>query len=115
MNRKNPIALSIRSTMTTIALVAMAGAWFTSAANASEELFKKSGCTACHAMEKKLVGPALKDVAAKYKGKKGADAMLALKIKNGGKDVWGVIPMPPNTAVSDENTLILAKWVLSQQ
>ena len=86
-----------------------------STGHASDELFKKSGCTACHAMEKKLVGPALKDIAAKYKGKKSADAMLAAKIKNGGKDVWGVIPMPPNPTVSDEDTLILAKWVLSQQ
>ena len=86
-----------------------------STGHASEKLFKDSGCTACHAMEKKLVGPALKDIAAKYKGKKGADAILATKIKNGSKDVWGVIPMPPNAAVSDGDTLILAKWVLTQQ
>ena len=109
MNQKNLVAMVLALSLGTTCMFAG------TAANASEELFKKSGCTACHAVEKKLVGPALKDVAAKYKGKKGADAMLATKIKNGGKDVWGVIPMPPNTAVSDENTLILAKWVLSLQ
>ncbi len=109
MNQKNLVAMILALSLGTTCMFAE------TAANASEELFKKSGCTACHAVEKKLVGPALKDVAAKYKGKKGADAMLATKIKNGGKDVWGVIPMPPNTAVSDENTLILAKWVLSLQ
>ncbi len=109
MNQRNIAAVVLALSIGTSSILA------TTAANASEELFKKSGCTACHAMDKKLVGPALKDVAAKYKGKKGADAMLATKIKNGGKDVWGVIPMPPNTGVSDENTLILAKWVLSQQ
>ena len=83
-------------------------------AQASEDLFKKSGCNACHAIDKKVLGPALKDVSAKYKGKKGADAALAAKIKGGSKDVWGVIPMPPNTVVSEENALILAKWVLTQ-
>lgn len=84
------------------------------AAHASEELSKKSGCNSCHAIDKKLVGPAFKDVAAKYKGQKSADTMLAAKVKKGGSGVWGVIPMPPNTGVSDEDALTLTKWVLAQ-
>lgn len=78
-----------------------------------EELAKKSGCLACHAVDKKLVGPAFKDVAAKYKGDAGAQATLAKKVKEGGKGVWGQVPMPPNAAVSEADINTLVKWVLS--
>ena len=98
-----------------IAVLAMTAALLISgAAHSSEELAKKSGCNSCHAIDKKLVGPAFKDVAAKYKGQKNADTMLAAKVKKGGSGVWGVIPMPPNAGVSDEDALTLTKWVLAQ-
>ena len=83
-------------------------------AAANEELAKKSGCLACHAVDKKLVGPAYKDIAAKYKGQKDAEAKLIEKVKKGGSGVWGQIPMPPNTAVKDEDIKTLVKWVLTR-
>ena len=86
---------------------------FVGATQASEELAKKNNCTACHKIEGKLVGPAYKDVAAKYKGDKKAEAMLIDKVKKGGAGVWGPIPMPPNTAVKDEDIKTLVKWILA--
>ena len=62
---------------------------------ANEELAKKHACTACHAIDKKVVGPAYKDVAAKYKGNAKAEAMLVEKVKKGGVGTWGQVPMPP--------------------
>lgn len=67
-----------------------------------------------HAVDKKLVGPSYKDVAAKYKGDAAAAEALATKIKAGGKGVWGQIPMPPNNVTPDEAKK-LATWVLSQK
>ncbi|HBO4748725.1 TPA: cytochrome C-551 [Pseudomonas aeruginosa] len=86
------------------------GAW----AEDPEVLFKNKGCVACHAIDTKMVGPAYKDVAAKFAGQAGAEAELAQRIKNGSQGVWGPIPMPPN-AVSDDEAQTLAKWVLSQK
>jgi cytochrome c len=86
-----------------------------SPALASEELAKKYNCLACHALDKKLVGPAYKDVAAKYKDDKAAPAKLAEKIKKGGVGVWGPIAMPPNPAVPDADVNALVKWILSQK
>lgn len=80
---------------------------------ASEALAKKHNCLACHAVDKKLVGPAYKDVAAKYKSDAGAEAKLAAKVKNGGAGTWGQIPMPPNPAVPDADIKAMVKWVLS--
>ena len=80
---------------------------------ASEALAKKYNCLACHAVDKKLIGPAYKDVAAKYKGDAGAEAKLVAKVKNGGTGTWGQIPMPPNSAVPDADIKTLVKWVLS--
>ena len=90
-----------------------AGALFSNAAFASEQLAKEKNCLACHAVEQKLVGPAYKEVAAKYKGDKSAEAKLATKIQKGGSGVWGAIPMPANPQVSDADAKALAKWVLS--
>ena len=84
------------------------------AAHASADLAKAKNCMACHALDKKLVGPAYKDVAAKYKGDAKAPAMLAAKIKAGGKGTWGEIPMPPNN-VTPEEASKLAAWVLAQK
>ena len=99
--------------MRKIALLAAAAAIAALPALASEELAKKNACTACHAIDKKLVGPAYKEVAAKYKGDKGAEAKLAEKVKKGGTGVWGQVPMPPNTNVKDEDVKTLVKWILS--
>ena len=83
-------------------------------AKAAEALAQKSGCLACHSVQNKVVGPAYKDVAAKYKGDKGAEARLIAKVKAGGSGVWGPIPMPPNSPhVKDEDIKTLVQWVLS--
>ena len=83
-------------------------------ADAGADLAKAKNCLSCHAVDKKLVGPAYKDVAAKYKGDKGAAEKLAAKVKAGGKGVWGEIPMPPNN-VTDDEAKKLVEWVLSQK
>ena len=82
-------------------------------AKAAEELLKKSNCLACHATDKKMVGPAYKDVAAKYRGQKGIDVKLAEKVKKGGAGVWGQVPMPPNVAVKDEDIKTMVQYILS--
>jgi cytochrome c len=82
-------------------------------ANAGEALVKASGCLACHTVDKKLVGPAYKDIANKYRGDKGAPARLAQKVKEGGKGVWGDIPMTPNAHVKDADIKIIVAWILS--
>jgi cytochrome c len=96
------------------AMMATAGIVMAGQAQADEALAKSKNCMACHAIDKKLVGPAYKDVAAKYKGDAKAPAMLAEKIKAGGKGVWGQIPMPPNN-VTPEEAAKLAAWVLAQK
>jgi cytochrome c len=96
--------------------VALAGASVNVLADASaaEELAKKDGCLLCHAVDKKVVGPAYKDVAAKYKGDKSMEAKLIEKVKKGGSGVWGQIPMPPNSPqVKDEDIKTIVQWVLS--
>ncbi|KTB66765.1 c-type cytochrome [Pseudomonas allii] len=75
-------------------------------------LFKSKPCAACHAVDSKLVGPALKDVAAKNAGVKDAATTLASHIKNGTQGNWGPIPMPPNP-VTDDEAKVLAEWVLT--
>lgn len=87
---------------------------FSGVAAADLDLAKKSGCLACHSVEKKVVGPAWKDVAAKYKGDAGAKAALVAKVKKGGKGNWGPAPMPPySPRVSDANIEKLVDFVLS--
>ena len=80
---------------------------------ANPELAQKKNCMACHAIDKKLVGPAYKDVADKYAGQKDAADKLALKILKGGTGVWGAIPMPANPQVSEAEAKQLVQWVLS--
>jgi cytochrome c len=75
---------------------------------AGEKLLKDKGCTACHANDKKVIGPAYKDVAKKYKGDAGAAATLAEKVIKGGQGVWGPIPMPPNKVTDDEAKKMVA-------
>ena len=76
-------------------------------------LAQSKNCLACHAVDKKLVGPAYKDVAAKYAGQKGAVDKLAAKIMKGGSGVWGPVPMPANAQVNEAEAKKLAAWVLS--
>jgi cytochrome c len=97
-----------------IALMAAAGVIVAGQAQADEALAKAKNCMTCHAVDKKLVGPAYKDVAAKYKADKGAVATLAAKIKSGGKGNWGQIPMPPNNVTEDEAKK-LATWVMGMK
>jgi len=84
-------------------------------AYAQEELAKKHACLACHAVDKKLVGPSYKDVAAKYRGDAGAEAKLVEKVKKGSQGTWGQVPMPPNANVPDADVRTLVKWILSQK
>ncbi|MFL6693691.1 MAG: c-type cytochrome [Ramlibacter sp.] len=80
---------------------------------ADQALATAKNCMACHAVDKKLVGPAYKDVAAKYAGQPGAADKLAAKIQKGGSGVWGPVPMPANTQVNEAEAKKLAAWVLS--
>lgn len=80
---------------------------------ASKELAQKSACMACHAVDRKLVGPAFQDVAKKYAGQKDAEATLVANIKKGGAGKWGPIPMPAQAALSDADAKTLAAWVLA--
>ncbi len=101
--------------MKTIATFLAAAACLTLAgmAQANEKLTQASGCTACHSVDKKLIGPSYKDVAAKYRGDKGAEAELIKKVKAGGKGEWGDIPMAPNAHVKDEDIKTMVQWILS--
>jgi cytochrome c len=72
-----------------------------------------SGCMACHQVETKVVGPAYKEVAGKYKGDTAALDRLVAKVKAGGVGTWGQIPMPPNAHVSDENIRTIVEWILT--
>ncbi|MDO9639424.1 MAG: c-type cytochrome [Pseudotabrizicola sp.] len=94
-------------------LIMAAMAAVTAPAIADEALAKSKNCMACHATDKKLVGPSYKDVAKKYAGDAKAADMLATKIIKGGSGVWGAIPMPANTQVSEADSKKLAAWVLS--
>ena len=99
-----------------IVVAATAGLASAGLANAQanpEDLAKKSMCLSCHTADKKLVGPAYKEVAAKYKGDKTAEAKLIEKVKKGGSGVWGQVPMPPNATVKDEDIKTLVKWILA--
>lgn len=83
------------------------GAW------ASKELANKNACMACHAVDKKMVGPSYSDVSKKYVGQKDAESQLAKSIKAGGQGKWGPIPMPAQAALSDADALALSKWILA--
>ena len=95
------------------ALILSLALFIPAAAMANQELAQKKNCMACHALDKKLVGPAYKDVAAKYAKDKDAVKKLSEKIIKGGAGVWGPVPMPANTQVSPAEAETLAKWVLT--
>jgi cytochrome c len=107
MNKMKVMVLAASTAVLSLGAVANA------TADDALALATKSGCMACHQVEMKVVGPAYKDVAAKYKGQDGALDTLAAKVKAGGSGVWGPVPMPPNVNVSDEDIKTIVTWVLS--
>jgi cytochrome c len=100
-----------RSLMLLMAVSALAS----TSAYAQADLAKSKNCLACHSVNAKLVGPAYKDVAAKYAGQKGAEDKLVQKVMKGGAGVWGTVPMPANPQVSEAEARSLVKWVLAQK
>ena len=96
-------------------LIALLTVAASTGAFANAELAQKKNCMACHAIDKKLVGPSYKAVAAKYANDKEAVAKLAEKIVKGGSGVWGPVPMPANTQVSAAEARQLAEWVVSSK
>jgi cytochrome c len=98
---------------TVLAIALTAGLFAAPVAQADLAMAKKYNCTACHQVDKKVVGPAYKDVAKKYKGQADAAAKLAEKVKKGGSGVWGPVPMPPNAAVPDGDIKKLVDWILA--
>jgi len=98
-----------------LALITLALAAAPAFAAGPADLAQQKNCMACHALDKKLVGPAYKDVAAKYAGQKDAVDKLAQKVMKGGAGVWGAVPMPANPQVNEAEAKQLVQWVLSQK
>ncbi|WP_296942102.1 c-type cytochrome [uncultured Massilia sp.] len=96
-------------------LFVAASALVSGSAFAQADLAKSKNCMACHAVANKVVGPAYKDVAAKYAGQKGAEDKLVQKVMKGGSGTWGPVPMPANPQVSEAEARSLVKWVLAQK
>jgi len=82
-------------------------------ASANADLAKAKNCMACHSIDRKIVGPAYKDVALKYKGQKGAEDILTQKVLKGGSGSWGAVPMPANSQVTPAEARTLVKWILT--
>ncbi|MCB5191114.1 c-type cytochrome [Methylobacillus arboreus] len=92
----------------------MAGQAVALDAKAAEALAQKNGCLACHTIKQKVIGPALQDIAAKYRGEQGAEAKLIGRVKNGTSGVWGPVPMRPNSPqVKDEDIKLIVQWILT--
>lgn len=99
--------------MKLIFAAAAVSALMSAPAFASMDMAKKNACMACHAVDKKMVGPSYNDVAKKYGSQKDAEATLAKSIKAGGSGKWGPVPMPAQAALSEADSLTLAKWILA--
>jgi cytochrome c len=97
------------------ALIVSLAAIASAPAFANADLAQKKNCLACHAVDKKVVGPAYKEVAAKYAGQKDAVDKLSAKVMKGGSGVWGNIPMPANPQVTDAEAKQLVQWILTQK
>jgi cytochrome c len=112
---KMPQVITLENTMKRSILVGMLilSGFATQAAMANADLAKGKNCMACHAIGSKLVGPAFKDVAAKYAGQKDAEDKLVKKVMMGGSGVWGAVPMPANPQVSEAEAHTLVKWILA--
>jgi cytochrome c len=96
-----------------LSLIFAASALVAGPAFANADLAQKKNCMACHAVDKKVVGPSYQDVAAKYAGQKDAVDKLSQKVIKGGAGVWGPVPMPANTAVSEAEAKQLVTWIMS--
>lgn len=83
-----------------------------SASAAVPDIARRSGCMACHAIERRIVGPSLRDVAARYHAQPGAEARLAAKVRQGGSGEWGSVPMPPHPALAEADARSLVRWIL---
>ncbi len=103
--------VSFRRQITALAL--LAGVLASPAALASLALAQKNACTACHAVDRKLVGPSYQEVAKRYAGQKDAEAALIKSIKAGGAGKWGPVPMPAQPALSEADAKTLAAWILA--
>lgn len=95
------------------AALLVCGGAFAADAAAAKALATKSACLACHAADKKLVGPAYQEVASKHKGQADAVAKVAARIKSGGSGMYGAVPMPPQPTLKDDELKLLAEWVLA--
>jgi len=95
------------------ASISLCTLFVSASAFAQSDLAQKKNCMACHAIDKKLVGPAYKDVAAKYAGQKDAVDKLAQKVMKGGAGVWGAVPMPANPQVTDAEAKQLVQWIMT--
>jgi cytochrome c551/c552 len=112
----SPIASAVAATPATPPAAAAPAATAAAAPldmKTAEAMMQKDGCAACHAVDKKIVGPAYQDVAAKYRGDKDALTKLVQKVKAGGSGVWGAVPMPPNAQVSEADIKALVSWILT--
>ncbi len=107
---KDPAGLAMAATAK--APVAQAQVAKGAAEKPAVQIAKDANCLACHAIDRKLVGPSFKDVAAKYRGDTKAPEALAARVRSGGQGVWGAVPMPPNTQVSAEDLRSVIKWIL---
>jgi len=85
----------------------------TARAEANDDLARARNCLSCHTIERKVVGPSLRDVATRYAGQKDGEATLAEKIIKGSKGAWGPLPMPPNATVKPDEASRLARWILT--
>lgn len=99
-----------RALLTLAALAAIAGP-----ALADMKLAQDKNCLACHALDKKVLGPSFQEVATKYAGQKDAVDKLAVKVQKGSSGVWGPVPMPANTQVNDAEAKKLVTWILAQK
>ncbi|MFM2075570.1 MAG: hypothetical protein RJB34_1875 [Pseudomonadota bacterium] len=105
--------MNLKHTMLALAAVLSVQGAFAMDAAAAKALAAKSACLACHAVDKKMVGPAYKDVAAKHKGQADAVDKVAARIKSGGSGMYGPIPMPPQSNLKPDELKLLAQWILA--
>lgn len=103
----------IKPVLLAAAVLSMTTAAHAVDAAAAKALAQKSACLACHAVDKKLVGPSYKDVAAKHKGEAGALEKVAARIKSGGSGMYGPVPMPAQPNLKDDELKLLAAWILA--
>lgn len=97
------------------ALLLASGVFAASHAAASEKLAQSSGCMTCHTVDRKVIGPSYKEIAAKYRNDKSAEANLVKKVKSGGSGVWGPTQMPPNAHVKEDDIKAIVTWIMAQQ